>query len=149
MRDRNIRNAIQTALVATGAFDGVWISGLPENYGTGSSQIAAAAIEPLYSREDDRWDSQTTGGIIIASRLMITLLYRHDDPQVRDETVEMLLNTAAAALNGQSLTGLTICEFTKFTSWTWENPTPPERRIKATFEYSYIVEGWANLDTTP
>ena len=48
-RDRDVRNAIQSALMETGAFDSVWGWGLPENYGTGASNLAAAAIEP--SRE--------------------------------------------------------------------------------------------------
>jgi len=149
VRDRDVRNAIQTALVATGAFDGVWIWGLPENYGTGASQLAAAAIEPESSTQDDRWDSQTAGGLVITSRVKITLLYRGEDPQARDEAAELLLDTLANALNGQSLAGLTMPAFTRLTAWSWQPPTPPERRIAATFSYAYIVEGWDEYDTTP
>jgi len=149
MRDCDVRNAIQVALVATGAFDGVWIWGLPENYGTGASQLAAAAIEPLSSTQADNWDSQTEGGLIVTSRVTLTLLYRNDDPEVRDEAAELLLDTAADALNGQSLAGLTMPGLTHFESWSWETPKPPERRIRATFSYQYIVEGWDYYDTTP
>jgi len=148
-RDRDVRNAIQAALVATNAFDGVWIWGLPEDYGTRASQLAAAAIEPVSSTQDDRWDSQTAGGLVITSRVRITLLYRKDDPQVRDEGVELLLNTTANALNGQNLAGLTLPAWTRLTAWSWQPPTPPERRITATFSYAYIVEGWDSYDTTP
>jgi hypothetical protein len=150
-RDRDVRNAIQAALAATGEFDpnAVWIWGLPENYGTGASQFAAAAIEPLSSTQADNWDSQTAGGLVVTSRVVVTLLYRCDDPEVRDEAAELLFDTAANALNGQSLAGLTMPGLTRFESWAWQTPTPPERRIKATLSYAYIVEGWDAYDTTP
>jgi len=149
MRDRDVRNAIQAALIATGAFDGVWIWGLPENFGTGASEAAAAAIEPVSSTQDDRWDSETAGGLIVTSQVRLTLLYRHEDPQLRDEGAELLLDTAANALNGQSLAGLTLPGLTRFTTWSWQNATPPERRIAAMFSYQYIVEGWDSYDTSP
>jgi hypothetical protein len=146
MRDRDVRNAIQAALQATGAFDGVWIWGLPENYGTGSSQLAAAAIEPVSSTQDDRWDGGEETGLVISSQVAITLLYRHEDPQLRDEGAELLLDTAANALNGQSLAGLTLPDLTRFTSWRWNAPTPPERLITSVFSYQYLVGGWGSYD---
>jgi len=148
MRDRDVRNAIQAALLATGAFDGVWIWGLAEDYGTRAGNVAAAAIEPLSSTQADNWDSAMVGGLVITSRVTLTLLYRHSDPEMRDEAAELLLDTAANALNGQSLDGLTLPQLTRFESWTWQPPAPPERRIKATFAYQYIVEGWESYDTT-
>ncbi len=146
MRDRDVRNAIHDALLATGAFDGVWIWGLPEDYGTGASQLAAAAIEPESSTQEDRWDSAPGGGLIITSRVTLTFLGRNDDPQLRDEAVELLFDTAANALNGQSLAGLTLPQLSRFLSWRWEKPVAPERRITCTFAYSYIVEGWNGYD---
>jgi hypothetical protein len=148
MRDRDVRNAIVTVLTATGAYDGVWVTGLPEDSGSGSSVQAAAAIEPVSSTQDDRWDSQTDGGLVVTSLVRITLVYRHDDPQLRDEGAELLLDVAANALNGQSLAGLTLPGLTRFTGWSWTAPTAPERRIAATFSYQYIVEGWGGYDTT-
>jgi len=148
MRDRDVRNAIHDALIATGAFDGVWIWGLPEDYGTGASQLAAAAIEPESSKQEDRWDSEPGGGLIVTSTVRITLLQRDDDPQRRDEAAELLFDVAANALNGQSLGALTVPGWTRFTGWRWQTATSPERRIAATFQYAYIVEGWDNYDTT-
>jgi hypothetical protein len=148
-RDRDVRNAIQAALVATGAFDAVWIWGLPEDYGTGASSLAAAAIEPVSSVQSDRWDSQTAGGLVVTSQITITFLYRHEDPQLRDEACELLFDTAADALNGQCFAELTLPGLTRFTSWRWEKPAAPERRIGAVFSYAYIVEGWDGYDTTP
>ena len=77
------------------------------------------------------------------------LLYRHEDPQLRDEGAELLLDTAANALNGQSLAGWTFPPTTRITQWDWQPPTVPERRINAVFFYQYIVEGWDEYDTTP
>lgn len=142
MRDRDVRNAIQAALMASGAFDGVWIWGLPENYGTGSSQLAAAAIEPSDSSQDDQWDGGAETGLVITSRVILTLFYRNEDPQLRDEGAELLFDTAANALNGQSLAGLTLPDMTRFLSWAWQAPESVERRIRATFSYQYLVDGW-------
>jgi hypothetical protein len=147
-RDRDVRNAIQTALLATGQFDGVWLSGLPEDYGQGADELAAAAIEPASSTEADEWDSQLAGGILIHSTVNLTVLVRKSDPQLRDEAAELLLDVAANALNGQVLASLTIPGWTKITSWRWQPPTPPERRIQATLKYSYIVEGFGAFDDT-
>jgi hypothetical protein len=146
MKDRDVRNAVQAALMATSAFDGVWIWGLPEDYGTGSSQGAAAAITPLSSRQEDLWDAAAAGGLVITSRLQITLLYRHPDPQTRDEAAELLLDVAANALNGNGLDGLVLEQTARVTGWDWQPPVAPERRIQATYSYQYIVEGWDGYD---
>jgi hypothetical protein len=148
-RDRDVRNAMQAALMATNAFNAVYLSGLPENFGSGSSNVAIAVVEPSASNQSDRWDSQPVGGLIVASTVTITLAYRHRDPQLRDEAVELLFDVAANTLNGQSLAGLTLPALTRFQSWRWETPAPPERRITSTFAYQYIVEGWDDYDTTP
>ena len=107
MHDRDVRNAIQSALEATGAFDGVWIWGLPDNRGSGASQLAAAAIEPQSSSQNDLWDGGPETSLVVTSTVVITLLFRCEDPQLRDEGVELLFDTAANALNGQSFAELT------------------------------------------
>ena len=71
---------------------------------------------------------------------------RHDDPQLRDEGVELLLNTAANALNGQSLGGLIFPQTARITGWDWQPVTVPERRIQAIFSYQYIVDNWDGYD---
>jgi len=147
MRDRDVRNAIVTALTASGAFDAVSLTGLPSS--TAASAYAAAFIEPVSSTQDDRWDSQPDGGLVVTSTVRLTLAYRAEDPQLRDEAAELLLDTAADALNGQNLAGLTLPGLTRFTGWSWQPPTPPERQIIAMFSYQYIVEGWDSYDTTP
>lgn len=150
-RDRDVRDAVQVALLATNAFDpdAVFIWGLPEDYGTGASKVCAAVLVPQSSRQEDLWDSAPAGGLVITSRLGITLLYRNEDPQARDEGAELLLDTAANALNGQSLAGLTFPQMTRIIQWDWQPVTVPERRIQAILTYQYIVEGWESYDVTP
>jgi hypothetical protein len=148
-RERDVRNAIRAALMPTDAFDAVYVWGLPEDYGSGGSQLAVAVIEPHSSTQDDRWDAATGGGLVITSLLTLTFLARNDDPQLRDEAVELLFDTAADVLNGQNLAGLTLPQLTRFVSWRWERPIAPERRIVTTFSYQYIVEGWDEYDDSP
>jgi hypothetical protein len=149
MRDRDVRNAIQAALVATNAFNGVFVWGLPEDYGSGASNEAFAAVVPQSSRQEDLWDAAAAGGIVITSRVSIVLAFRQIDPQLRDEGAELLLDTAANVLNGQSLAGLTFTQTARIVQWDWQPVTVPERRINAVFSYQYIVEGWDEYDVTP
>jgi hypothetical protein len=149
MRDRDVRNAIQAALIATNAFNGVFVWGLPEDYGSGASNEAFAAVVPQSSRQEDLWDSEPAGGLVITSRVSIVLAFRQIDPQLRDEGAELLLDTAANALNGQSLAGLTLPPTSRIVQWDWQPPTVPERRINAVFSYQYINEGWDEYDVTP
>ena len=47
---------------------------MPEDYGSGASNLAVAAIEPSSSDQLDRWDYAPAGGLLIASRVNIILL---------------------------------------------------------------------------
>jgi hypothetical protein len=155
-RDRDIRLAMQTLLQATAAFDpgGVVLTGLPEALGQGTSLQALATIDPLSTTQDFQkvgmgFDDAPGGSAIVDSTVTLTLIYRHEDAELRDEGVELLLDTALNALSGQCLATITMPAFTRFTGWKWDAATPPERRITATFTYSYFVDGWTNYDVTP
>lgn len=148
MRERDVRNAIADALTASGQFSGVWVTGLPEDYGQGSSELTAAAIEPSATSYTTQWDAQTEGGIDYTATAIVTLLARNGDPQLRDEKAEQLLNFAINAINGKSLAGMTVPGMTKVMGWQWKKPTPPERRIVMKFTYAYIVEGWDAFDVS-
>lgn len=147
-RDRDVRLAIQTALMDTNAFDGVYLWGLPENWGTGASAASAAFIEPVKSDQTDIDDSETTGDLHVTSKVTITFVQRMEDPQLCDEAVELLFDAAANALNGNNFGEFTVNGRTKFLSWQWQKRQPPERRITSTFQYEYIVSGWNAYDTT-
>jgi len=148
-RDRDVRRAIQTALQGTGVFDAVLLTGLPEVYGGKASDAAVATIEPSASQQSDHWDGGAQTGLVITSRVTITFLARAEDPQVRDEAAEQLLQTAMDTIQGSSLANLTLPDKTRFTAWVWQTASPPERRIMSTCVYDYIVEGWAGYDEIP
>jgi hypothetical protein len=147
-RERDVRNAIKDALVATGAFSDVWLAGLPESYGQGASDLTAAAIEPLSTRLASGWDAGPSGGLDYMSELTVSLLARHPDPQLRDELAEQLLDFLINAINGQSLAGFTIPQHTMITAWRWLPTKPPERRITATVGFAFLVT-WDSFDTSP
>jgi hypothetical protein len=148
MRERDVRNAVKDALVATGAFSDVWLTGLPEGYGRGASDLTAAAIEPIETSVTTGWDAAPTGGLDYTASLSVTLMARHPDPQLRDELAEQLLTLLANAVNGRSLAGFTMMQKTMVTGWRWQPPKPPERRIAATVEFAYLVGGWGSFDTS-
>ena len=145
-RERDIRNEIHDVLEATGAFDGVYLTGLPEDRGEASSESRAVAIEPAETVQSDHWDD-VRGDLLLTCRVNLTVLARHDDPQIRDEMAEMLVNIAANVLNGQSLSGATLVGQTRFKSWSWEKPKAPERRITVVLEYQYLVSDWTGSNT--
>jgi hypothetical protein len=145
-RERDIRNQIHELLDATGAFDGVYLAGQPEDRGEAAGQTRAVTIEPAETVQADVWDD-TSGDLLMTCRVNLTFLARHDDAQIRDETAELLVNIAANVLNGQSLAGATLVGQTRFKSWSWEKPKPPERRIAAVLEYQYLVHDWAGSNT--
>jgi hypothetical protein len=147
-RERDVRNAIQAALVATGAFSDVWITGLPESYGQGVSDLTAAAIEPVSTGLTTGWDAPPGGGLDYSATVTVTLLARHPDAQLRDEWAEQLLDTLANAVNGRSLAGFTLPGRTMVTAWKWLPPAPPERRIATTVSFAYLIAGWANFDVS-
>lgn len=148
MRDRDVREDIRDRLEATDQFGGVFLSGLPEDFGFGASLQTAAVIEPQSGSQDDKWDAEPTGDLIVSGAVTITFLARDEIPETRDAAVELLFTTAANALNGQSLAELTLPPLTRFASWRWQKATPPERRITSTFNYQYLVPGWGQQDTT-
>ena len=148
MRDRDVRNAIQLLLLSTNVFDAVWLGVLPEGASEAASNLCSAAIEPDRSAFTPAWDSGVVSGVVVTSRVQLTFSARHSDPQLRDELAELLLNTAGNALNGEQLGGLVMPQMTRFLSWEWQTPSPPERRIISVFEYQYLQTGWNSLDTS-
>jgi hypothetical protein len=148
-RDRDVRNDIKARLEATNVFDGVWISGKPEDYGQAASEYAAVLIEPISWNDADLWDDEPDGGIVRTATLKLTFHLREFDPQLRDEAAELLCDIAANTLNGKSLAGLTLPAKTRFGAGNWLPPEPPERKVAVTFSYQYIIEGWDEFGTTP
>jgi hypothetical protein len=149
MRERDIRNAIQAALLATNEFDAVEVWGKPEDYGVGASLFKLAIIEPGGSAQTDLWDAPPDAGIVIASRIRITLYARAEDPQLRDEMAEQLVSVVANAINFQQLVQYNMPALSRVKSWEWMPPAPPERQIVITYECQYIVDPATSCDTAP
>jgi hypothetical protein len=148
-RDRDARNTIVTALTATGAFDLVTATGLPENYGFGASKFMAAVVMPDTDTWQGGWDAQPSGGTAWIATCIVTVLAREEDPQLRDEAAEMLVSQVANAVNGQTLVpGLTVPALTRIQNWRWLPETPPERRIAVRVQWGYLEPGWATFDTS-
>lgn len=147
MRDRDVRNAIQAVLVATGAFDGVYLWGFPDAAEQSAESLRAVAIMPGNGSETDEWDSVSDGVIEITQRSKLVIMVRNDDKQARDETADQLFALTCNTLNGQSLAGLTIPMKTRIRKWDWRDPIPPERRIDLIIEYVYLVTTLDSFDT--
>jgi hypothetical protein len=148
VRDHDIRRAIHDALLSTGQFNDCWMTGLPEDSGTGAYEQSAAAIDPGAGNAAQYGDAAPDGAILIQGISIVTLLYRNHDVELRDSGAERLLNVACNALNGNGLGGLIFPQTALVRDWRWVPPTQPERRIEARYFYQYFVEGWAQFDTT-
>jgi hypothetical protein len=147
VRDKDIREAMKEALLATDMFDEVLLTGLPEDYGFGASEASVAAIEPNGSVQADKWDGDPDSDLEVTSTVKITLMARKEDPQIRDDAVELLVDIVANTLNFQSFLGFTVPALTKIQKWTWQKAKHPERRIQIDFKYVYLVPGWNAYDT--
>ena len=148
-RERDVRNAIQNALVQTGGFTSVVLTGLPEDHGLGASQLTAASIQPSSTRTHEGWDSTNAGGRDFQCQVVVTVLARHEDAQLCDELAEQLANIVRDAVDGQSLVpGFNQPARTMITGWVWLPRTAPERRIALTVTYHYLQDGWTDADTS-
>jgi hypothetical protein len=145
-RERDVRCLIRDMLEQTGAFDGAYLSGLPEERGERAGNSRTVSIEPAETRQVDPWD-EPDGDPIMTCQVALTILARHEDPQTRDEIAELLLNVAANALWRSTLGGAAIASRTQIRSWNWQPTKAPERRIKAVLEYQYLVDGLTGLNT--
>mgnify|MGYP001049353879 CR=1 FL=1 len=144
-RERDVRDAIQELLDSTRAFDRIHSGAPPDAGGESSGARRSASIEPNGTVVAGQGDD-VGGALKATATVTLVLLARDDDPTVRDAAAETLLNTAAAALNGRSLGGITLPGSTRLRSWTWRKATPPERRIEAILEFQYLLEGWNDFD---
>jgi hypothetical protein len=147
-RERDIRNAVHDLLMATHAFDEVWLPGMQSPRGKAASDIRACAIDPKRTTTLSGFDAAEIGAWIYRCQIGLTVVVRNDDEQLRDETAEQLLNLVRNALDGVSLGGITLLEKTWVGDWTWLNPQPPERKIQATLTCEYLEEGWEVADVT-
>ncbi len=140
-RDADILDAVAAALEATGEFDGIYRCSVTEVGGKRADNLRAVCVEPMTETESDLWDSFSTGPMeVVQAQCAITLIVRHQDAQERDRLIDRLKSVARNALNGRSLKGLTMPDFTRFASFQSQRPKPPERQVRGTFQYRYLVD---------
>jgi hypothetical protein len=122
---------------------------MPDNWGFGASELTAAVVEPVKGKKRTIADAGPGITILVDGTVRLTILVRNQDPETLDDLAEQLLDAAEDAIDGQSLGELTFPDKTILGEWTWEKPSPPERRITATVTYQYERDGWDSSDTTP
>lgn len=138
VRDRDIRNAIRDALLATGAFDEVVLARQEDDYTTVGIESRKLIIEPFDQGMMYQSDYAAIENLMVDSRLKLSFLSRADDPQIRDERLEAMVNVAYNTMIGVCWLGLTFPAFTQFVQHAkWLPPKHPVRRADAIYSYRY------------
>lgn len=148
MTEQDIRDGIKDALDATNLFNGVHVTGQAEEYGISADEGAMAIIEANSTSETSMGDDVPAGAIVYTAKIDCTFVARNPDPTIRDRLAERLRNVAGDKMNGKTF-GLPdmLPALTRFTGWTWKKPESCERKIKATFQATYMIDGWDSMDT--
>ncbi len=153
MTDHDVRNAMKAQIMATGVFDDMPFGRDPLEWATGEPGARTCQIEPAKERFEALWDRSGEDGGVIHGEAECTFTAQDEDPQVRDEALELLYNAAANVLNnfGLPIGGgtTTMPAFSWLDTFRWLPPLHPTRQGKATYIYRYFVSSSASLDTTP
>src|SRR4051794_41027282 len=115
-RERDVWVAAKGLLDDLGIFDNVYISKGHANHDPEDRR--SAEITPYDGSATSAYDG-TDGPMEVESRVQIVIYVSEPDDQARDAIAELLLNSAANALNGQSIGNLTWPGFTHITNWRW------------------------------
>lgn len=155
MRERDVLNAIRSALIATNAFDdqGVFLWGFNNAADEGADKTRAVAIIPLDGAEEDLYDDVLAGQMFETDRCKLVILVRDGDDRQRDEDADRLLNVCKDALNGNALNAVMGAQnlypqWTKILRWSRKEPTPPQREIEAIFQFRFDAPTWVSFDTS-
>lgn len=148
VRDWDVLSDIRDRLIATGAFDGVHLSGLPAEYGRSAGEARMAVCTLSAWDDTDDWDDTEDVSIPRAVAWTLTLFVRQSDPESRDREADRLANVAQNVLDGRSLAGVTLPGLTKIRRGRWERSPAPERRLVLMGEFTYLVNAFDGHDTT-
>jgi hypothetical protein len=142
--DWDVLTAIRDAIAATGEFDGVFMSDLPEERGRSGGDHNAAWVSPQTWEESS--DFEDPGQTVLTRKVgwTLTLMVRRQDPEARDRELTRLLSVAQNAVDGQSVGGLTLPAWTRLKSGRYEKARPPERRLISSGTFAYQVDGYPN-----
>ena len=144
--DFSILNDARDRLAALGVFDGVYRSALPEDKGQSSGDKLAAVVAPGDWDEVDERNDEETVQSTRRVRWALTLIARDDDPELREAALDDLLSASQNALDGVSLAGVTIPDWTRLRRGRYEPSQSPEQRMTVVGEFAYWVEGFDGHD---
>jgi hypothetical protein len=99
MRDRDVYEAIRAALVATGAFELVQISGEPAAGPTPATTPCVAQIIPGNGEDRDLWDPVEPVRVV---QYQVVVMARETDPQAKLDLAELAGNAAKGVLSHKS-----------------------------------------------
>jgi hypothetical protein len=147
-REHDVRLDAIAKLIATNAFDDVYAYSAPEDRGQKAGELRAAVVAPINGDSSVEWDDMTTGRPLCKMTFNVTVIARHDDPETRDGTADLLLSVVRNALNGKSLAGLTFPQTTLVKGPTWLPEKSAERQVRCVVQTSYEAPAWNAFNTS-
>lgn len=146
-----IRDDVIARLAATDQFATVWSGGLHDFQGAASGSLLIACVEPVREDISAPWDAADDGDLEVRGRLHVTLICRADTTDARDALAARLAAIVRNAINGRSLAGLTLPQFTLVSRINWLKPARnqpwQERHVELLLDYRYLEPGWNAADT--
>jgi hypothetical protein len=146
-RDRDILKAIAGLIRNTNQFDDVFTWGMPEFQGSSASEVKVACVEITNFEEHTQADDFAAIPQDRTIYFDITVLVRMNDPDLRDDEADRLVNVCANALTGQSILGQTVLDWTRIARGRWLKATAPERRVVCSSQCTYTVFDYTSAST--
>jgi hypothetical protein len=147
MRDADVFNAIQTALVATGAFDLVALHEPPEAAHATAEQARAVFLWPTGDAERQICCNPVLTERTVQYQVVVAL--RMDEPADRGPELERLAQVIANVVEtDRSFGGLCVQHLTRIPRASNEKPKQPEQRTTLSGQFGYLLN-LAARDTTP
>ena len=116
---------------------------LPEVRGQAAGDRLAAVVALSDWEEEDESDDPTEVQVTRKVRWTLTLIARDEEPEERERLLSGLLVASQNALNGQSLAGITIPEWSKLRRGRLETASSPEQRMTVMGEFTYWIDGFS------
>lgn len=145
MKDSDIYLDVVARLETTGQFAAVLYGVPPNDGGIGADVTPVVFVNPNSFTEADDVDPIQIVRVCVGS---IVISVRHDDHNLRTQTLDKLAAVVANAINGQSLAGETILRMTTVPSGKYDVPVHPEQRLILVLQFAYFVAGDDGRDDT-
>jgi len=147
-RDYSVFRAIAAALDGTKQFTTVLVGERQRGsrIDFAAESCPAAIVTPISFDETDQWDNEEDVGAEREGSASITLIVREDDEAKRIDLLDRLSSAVCVAVNGQSLSGLTIPGRTRVSGGQWKDAEHPEKHLILTIKYLYLIDGYGGHD---